>query len=102
MATTVQPKRKGRKKSVLKRIRQTRQATAVNRIRKAHLRNQLKKFRKALETDNLTEARTLLYATLAILDQAAQKGVLHPNNAARTKSRLVLRYNALQKKTTAA
>jgi hypothetical protein len=28
------------------------------------------------------------------LDRAAQKGVLHPNNAGRRKSRLLLRYNA--------
>jgi hypothetical protein len=28
------------------------------------------------------------------LDRAAQKGIIHPNNAARRKSRLFLRYNA--------
>ena len=33
-------------------------------------------------------------AAIATLDRAAQKGVLHPNNAGRRKSRLLLRYNA--------
>ena len=33
-------------------------------------------------------------AAIRSLDRAAQKGVLHPNNAGRRKSRLLLRYNA--------
>ena len=31
---------------------------------------------------------------VSALDKAAKKGVIHPNNAARRKSRLVLKYNA--------
>jgi len=31
---------------------------------------------------------------ISTLDRAARKGVLHPNNAGRHKSRLLLRYNA--------
>jgi len=33
---------------------------------------------------------------ISVLDRAAQKGVLHPNNAARRKSRLMQKLNAAQ------
>ncbi len=33
-------------------------------------------------------------AAIVALDKAAQKGVLHPNNSARHKSRLLIKYNA--------
>lgn len=38
--------------------------------------------------------RLAVRKALSALDRAATKGVLHPNNAARSKSRLVLKYNA--------
>jgi small subunit ribosomal protein S20 len=102
MATTIQPKRKGKKKSVLKRIRQTERRTAVNRIRRGDLRAQVKQFRQAVAAGDVAKARGLLPSTLSILDRSAQKGILHPNTAARTKSRLLLGYNALLKKQGAA
>jgi small subunit ribosomal protein S20 len=98
MATTIQPKRKGKKKSVLKRIRQTERRTAINRIRAGGVRTQVKRFRQALAAGDAGKARELLRPTLSLLDRSAQKGVLHPNTAARTKSRLLLGYNALLKK----
>lgn len=95
MATTIAAKRKPRKPSVLKRIRLTARRTAVNRARKGHLRAQVKRFRQALESGDAGRAKLLLGETLSILDRSAQAGILHPNTAARTKSRLVVRYNAL-------
>jgi len=101
MATTIAPKRKRRKPSVLKRIRQTARRTEFNRARKGHLRAQVKRFRLALESGDAARARTLLTETLSILDRSAQAGILHPNTAARTKSRLVVRFNALAAKPSA-
>jgi small subunit ribosomal protein S20 len=95
MATTVAPKRKPRKKSVLKAIRQTRRRTAINRANRSHLRTQLKRFRLALDAENLPQARELLSPILSILDRSVRKRLLHPNTAARTKSRLLVRFNAL-------
>jgi ribosomal protein S20 len=43
---------------------------------------------------DIDAAREAVRAAISTLDRAAQKGVLHPNNAARRKSRLLLRYNA--------
>lgn len=98
MATTLTPKRKAKKKSVLKRIRQAERHTAVNRRRKGTLRAQVKEFRRALDAADASKARELLRPTLSLLDRSARKGILHPNTVARTKSRLLLRYNALQAK----
>lgn len=102
MATTVAPKRKPRKKSVLKAIRQTRRRTGVNRANRGHLRTQVKEFRRALDAGNLAEARALLRATLSVLDRSIRKRILHPNTAARTKSRLMVRFNALARSQAAA
>lgn len=98
MATTITPKRKRKKPSVLKRIRLAARRTEVNRARKGHLRAQVKRFRQALAAGDAGRAKALLNETLSILDRSAQAGILHGNTAARTKSRLVVRYNALAAK----
>jgi len=97
MATTISPRRKKKKKSVLKRIRQTERRTAINRANKSRLRTQVKWFRQALAAGNLERARELLRPTISLIDRSIHKGVLHANAAARTKSRLLGRYNALVK-----
>lgn len=102
MATTITAKRKRRKPSVLKRIRQTARRAEFNRARKGHLRTQVKRFRQALESGDAGRAKMLLNETLSILDRSAQAGILHPNTAARTKSRLVVRYNALAAQSSAS
>ncbi|MFQ5817130.1 MAG: 30S ribosomal protein S20 [Terriglobia bacterium] len=86
---------KKRKKSVLKRIRQTARHTARNRRNKVLLRRQIKQFRRALAAGNRAEAEQLLRPTISLIDRSIQKGILHPNTADRYKSRLMLHYNAL-------
>jgi small subunit ribosomal protein S20 len=45
----------------------------------------------------LEEAQEVVQRAISALDKAAQKGVIHPNNAARRKSRLMKHLNqALQ------
>jgi len=95
MPAPTAPKRKKKKKSVLKRIRQTEHRTTINRRNKVRLRQQIKKFRRALEAGNFAEAQQLLRPTLSLIDKSIQKGILHQNTADRYKSRLTLRYNAL-------
>jgi transposase len=43
----------------------------------------------------LDEAHSAVTTAVSSLDKAAQKGVIHPNNAARRKSRLLKRLNNL-------
>ena len=95
MATVIKAKRKPRKKSVLKAIRQSVRRAEVNRSHRSQLRRQIKRFRAALEKGDPNGARPLLQATLSLIDRAIQKRTLHPNTAARTKSRLQLRFNSL-------
>lgn len=51
----------------------------------------------ALEEENLEEAKELTHDAVKALDKAAAKGVIHDNNAARRKSRIMKRLAALEK-----
>ena len=82
-------------KSTEKRIRQALQRRDRNRDVRTRMRNAIKKLRSAVAEGNGDEARQLLSSTLAIVDTTAQKGVIHNNAAARTKSRLTRAVNAL-------
>jgi small subunit ribosomal protein S20 len=82
-------------KSALKRIKQTRKRTASNRTHVTKLRHQIRKLRVALESKDKTAAQALLMPTLSLIDHSTHKGILHPNTAARYKSRLTVRLNAL-------
>lgn len=59
------------------------------------MRTQLKKALGALSSGNTTAALPLVRAAEGSLDKNAQNGILHKNAAARRKSRLVRKYNAL-------
>ena len=73
-------------KSAVKRVSVTKRKTLQNVMRKSALKTQLRKYRTAVESG---EALTDLYATTTkVLDQAASKGIIHKNTAARKKSRL--------------
>jgi small subunit ribosomal protein S20 len=82
-------------KSALKRLKQTRKRTLLNRIHTTQLRHQIRKLREAIQAKDKASAQGLLAPTLALIDHAIHKGILHPNTAARYKSRLTLAFNAL-------
>ena len=82
-------------KSALKRIKQTGVRTERNRAHTTKLRHQIRKLRIALDSKDKAAAQGLLRPTLALLDHSVSKGILHANTAARTKSRLTIRFNAL-------
>lgn len=68
--------------SAKKNMRKSRAATVRNRAQRAALRTALK---KATGTEPTAESRLM---AIRLLDRAARKGLVHPNNAARHKSRL--------------
>ena len=82
-------------KSALKRIKQTRKRAALNRVHRTLLRHQLRRLRTALAAKDKAAAQALLKPTLAVIDHSIHKGILHPNTAARYKSRLTVHFNAL-------
>lgn len=82
-------------KSAKKRIKVIETKTLRNKMIKSALKTYIKKFEAAVEAKNVEEA-TKAYKTVAVsLDMAASKGVIHKNKAARRKSRLALKLNAL-------
>ncbi|MGH9468308.1 MAG: 30S ribosomal protein S20 [Terriglobales bacterium] len=79
--------------SALKRVRQTRRRTARNRANASRLHTTVKKLRVALRSGDGATATKLAPSTMAQIDKAVQKGVLHRNAAARHKSRLAKALN---------
>jgi small subunit ribosomal protein S20 len=73
--------------SALKRIRSNNRKRIRNRIVRARTRTAIRAARES--TPEEAPAATL--AAISALDRAAQKGVIHRNNAARRKSRLMKR-----------
>jgi len=82
-------------KSAEKRMRQNERRNEVNRRNRSRLRTQIKALRAAIDAGDQTEAKTVLAATVSLLDKSIQKGVLHQNAAARHKSRLTTRVNQM-------
>jgi len=84
-------------KSALKRIRQTEKRRLYNRIYRTRARTFVKKARQALQgsKSDVDAAREAVRLAVQDLDRAASRGVIHPNNAARRKSRLMKQLAAL-------
>ena len=67
-----------------------------NRSVKRSLRTIRTKAQRTLNSGNAEEAQQVVNGTISAIDVAARKGVIHPNKAARTKSRLARKLNAAQ------
>ena len=83
--------------SALKQMRQGLKHRDRNRRSLSQLKSQIKKLRAALNAGKAIDddAKRLLAETTGEIDRAAKKGVIHDNAAARYKSRLSRRLNAL-------
>ncbi|HET9743344.1 MAG TPA: 30S ribosomal protein S20 [Terriglobales bacterium] len=84
--------------SALKRARQTEKRTAVNRANKSRLRSALRGLRESIAAGDRKAADTSFRQTASAIDKAVQKGTIHKNTAARYKSRLSARVNAVAAK----
>ena len=80
-------------KSAEKRNRQAERRNEANRQNRGRLRTEIKKLRAAIDAGNRDEAKSLLNATVSLIDKSIQKGILHQNAAARYKSRLTAGVN---------
>lgn len=81
--------------SSLKRMRQTNRKTTVNRLRKSRLRHQIRSMRRLIEEKNAKGAQAAVPATFSLIDRAAKWGVIKRNTAARYKSRITRRVQAI-------
>jgi small subunit ribosomal protein S20 len=80
-------------KAAIKHIKTSERRHQRNQAVKSATRTYVKKARIAID-QNPAEAQAQIQAAVSALDLAAKKGVIHPNNAARRKSRLMKRHNA--------
>ena len=95
MAQGAATKVKKRKKSVLKRARQSHVRAEVNRSNTTRVRTIMKKLRGAIAAKDAASAGSLLRPTLSAIDRAISKGVLEENTGNRYKSRLSVAVNGL-------
>jgi small subunit ribosomal protein S20 len=72
-------------RSSKKRMRQTRARTLKNRTKRSQLRTAIKKVRAG---GTGSEAQQAYSEAVKLLDRAGRKNLIHPNTAARHKSRL--------------
>lgn len=80
-------------KSAIKNIRKNRKRRLRNRMYRSRAKTAIKKARRLIEAGQLEEAQEAIRIAYSVLDKAAEKGILHKNNAGRRKARLMRLYN---------
>lgn len=88
--------------SAKKRIRQSIKRRARNRARKEDLKNSMKGLTAAITAGDAGKAHEALSQVVQRLDKVAAKGTIHKNTAARRRSRLARRVNAMRQGSKAA
>ncbi len=76
-------------KQAIKRHRQSLRRAERNGARRSVARTAVRRARELIASGDKEEAEAAVRAASAILDRVARKGTIHPNNAARRKSRLM-------------
>ena len=80
--------------SAAKRLRQSKKRRMHNRIAKKIVKTSMKKAIQSVGTNDLAQAQTDYRAAVAKIDKAGARRVIHPNTAARRKSKLARTYAA--------
>ena len=83
-------------KSQIKRNKQNAAARLRNRVYRGSARTFVRKAQSAVRNENTELAETEVLKAIRALDKAAAKGVIHKNNAARRKSRLMAHFNSIK------
>ena len=80
--------------SAAKRMRQEQKRRLHNRSIKSLVKTQITKARHAINSED-PNSEAAVRVAVSELDRAAKKGVIHRNNAARRKSRLMKQLNSI-------
>ncbi len=83
-------------KSAEKQVRVSERRRLRNKSIRSMCKTNVTKAEKPIFSGELEAAREAVAAAISALDRAAEKGVIHPNNAARRKSRLLKKLNQAQ------
>ena len=81
-----------------KRARQNTKSRITNRARKSQVKTQIKHYEEALEKGDVAAATEQLRLVTQKLDKTASTSTMHKKTAARKKSRLTKKLNALKAK----
>lgn len=81
-------------KSAEKRIRVGERRRLSNRPYRSAARTLVKRAELAINSGDQEAAKIAVGKAISMLDRTAGKGIVHPNNAARRKSRLMAKFNA--------
>ena len=84
-------------KSAIKRNKQNEKRRQLNRIFRGSTRTQVKEAKIAIESGDKDVATAEVNEAIQKLDRAASKGIVHKNNAARRKSRLMKHLASMEK-----
>ena len=76
-------------------MRQDEERRLRNRTYKTRVKNVVKSVEAAVKDQNQEAAEKALHEATSVIDRVASKGVIHKNTAARKKSRLAKKVNAL-------
>jgi small subunit ribosomal protein S20 len=82
-------------KSAEKRARTNERRRIRNRRFRSASRTLVRTAEQTIASAEAEAAAGAVKNAISMLDRAAQKGIIHPNNAARRKSRLMAKYNKL-------
>ena len=82
-------------KSAMKRVKVAEFKTRKNKMIKTNVKTTIRKFNEAVESGNKEFAQEQFKLATKKLDMAASKGTLHANSAARKKSTLSRKLNAM-------
>jgi small subunit ribosomal protein S20 len=85
------------KKSAIKRLRSADRRRLRNRVYRGGARTIVRNARQLIEAGREEEAREAVRRAVSALDKAAEKGIIHKNNAARRKSRLMRQLNQIER-----
>ena len=83
-------------KSAIKRVSVIEKKTLRNNMIKSGYRTAIRKFEEAIEAGNVKNAESLFVEATKKIDMACTKGVIVKNTAARKKSRLAKKLNAVK------
>ncbi|PPC91202.1 MAG: 30S ribosomal protein S20 [Methylobacter sp.] len=78
-----------------KRVRQAEKSRLLNASQRSNLRTFIKKVLAAINAGDKTSAQTAFQTAVPVIDSAVNKGLIHKNKAARSKSRLSQKIKAL-------
>ena len=82
-------------KSAKKRVKVIEAKTLQNKMFKNRLRTTIKKYDAAVGSGSKDEALAAYKAVVKMLDQAADRGIIHKNKAAHKKSQFTLKLNRM-------